>query len=260
MAEACQTGQAAQGAGRAARPGRRGRRNGLTLKRAAAVRAVRVTINREAVMEVEYWIVAIVAAAVALVAGFIGGRMSSASQRQVEAMARERDEAREQAEKVRAEVNQHFEESARMFGKLASDYRTFFEQFAHTAQKLGLSEGRARELLQQADPNLVSDEQAASAADAAGSAAGGASAAEPASADAGPETDAAAHAPGSSGEAETPADDSADTARDAAAPATGTSGAAETPADDGADTASAASGTAPAGGGEGEPDDTARRA
>lgn len=117
-------------------------------------------------MEAEYWILSILAVVVALVAGFIGGRMSSASQREVEAMARERDEAREEAENVRAEVNRHFEDSARMFGKLASDYRTFFQQFSRTAQNLGLSEGRARELLQQADPSLVSGRGAGSASDA----------------------------------------------------------------------------------------------
>jgi uncharacterized membrane-anchored protein YhcB (DUF1043 family) len=106
-------------------------------------------------METEYWVLSIIAIVLALVAGFIGGRMSAPRQRRVEAMEQERDTAREEAEAVRAEVNRHFEESARMFGKLASDYRTFFQQFAQTAQNLGLSEGRARELLEEADPNLV---------------------------------------------------------------------------------------------------------
>ncbi len=106
-------------------------------------------------METEYWVLSIIAIVLALVAGFIGGRMSAPRQRRVEAMEQERDAAREEAEAVRAEVNRHFEESARMFGKLASDYRTFFQQFAQTAQNLGLSEGRARELLDEADPNLV---------------------------------------------------------------------------------------------------------
>lgn len=106
-------------------------------------------------METEYWVLSIIAIVLALVAGFIGGRMSAPRQRRVEAMEQERDAAREEAEAVRAEVNRHFEESARMFGKLASDYRTFFQQFAQTAQNLGLSEGRARELLEEADPSLV---------------------------------------------------------------------------------------------------------
>ncbi len=106
-------------------------------------------------METEYWVLSIIAIVLALVGGFIGGRMSAPRQRRVEAMEQERDAAREEADAVRAEVNRHFEESARMFGKLASDYRTFFQQFAQTAQNLGLSEGRARELLEEADPNLA---------------------------------------------------------------------------------------------------------
>lgn len=113
-------------------------------------------------METEYWALSIIAIVLALVAGFIGGRMSAPRQRRVEAMEQERDSARDEAEAVRAEVNRHFEESARMFGKLASDYRTFFQQFAQTAQNLGLSEGRARELLEEADPNLVARQAGAS--------------------------------------------------------------------------------------------------
>ena len=126
-------------------------------------------------MGAEYWILAILAVGLALVVGFVGGRMSSANQRQVEAMQKERDTAREEAEAVRAEVSRHFEESARMFGKLAGDYRAFFQQFAQTAQNLGLSEGRARQLLQQADPSLV-EEAPVNAADERGAAPGGAEA------------------------------------------------------------------------------------
>jgi uncharacterized membrane-anchored protein YhcB (DUF1043 family) len=138
-------------------------------------------------METEYWVLSIIAIVLALVAGFVGGRMSAPRQRRVEAMEHERDAAREEAEAVRAEVNRHFEESARMFGKLASDYRTFFQQFAQTAQNLGLSEGRARELLEEADPNLVSRQtarpegpEAAGDGDAGDRASGNAAAAKPA--------------------------------------------------------------------------------
>jgi len=106
-------------------------------------------------MQAQFWILALVAVAVALALGFLGGRMSAPRQRRVEAMEQERDTARREAEEVRTEVNRHFEDSARMFGKLAEDYRTFFQQFAQTAQNLGLSEGQARALLQQADPSLV---------------------------------------------------------------------------------------------------------
>lgn len=94
----------------------------------------------------------------ALLLGFHAGRRSAPAQQRLEALERERDEARAEAERVEGEVARHFEQSARMFGRLADDYRTFFEHFARTAQSLGLSEGRARELLQRADPRLVADQ------------------------------------------------------------------------------------------------------
>lgn len=107
-------------------------------------------------MAPEYWILIIVAAALAAgILGFFGGRASAPGERRIREMARERDEARSEAEQVRGEVARHFDESARMFGRLAQDYRAFFEHFAETAQNLGMSEGRARELLHRADPRIV---------------------------------------------------------------------------------------------------------
>ena len=124
-------------------------------------------------MEAEHWVLVAVAVAAALAIGFVAGRFSAPTQRRVEEMARERDAAKAEVESVRKEVNRHFEESARMFGKLASDYRSFFQQFTRTAQNLGLSEGHARSLLQQADPSLVADkapaQRPAAATDADGS-------------------------------------------------------------------------------------------
>jgi len=107
-------------------------------------------------VSVEYWIIIVIGVGlIAAAVGFFGGRSSAAGEQQVREMAAERDAAKGEAEEMRAEVSRHFEESARMFGRLASDYRSFFEHFAQTAQNLGMSEGRARELLEQADPRLV---------------------------------------------------------------------------------------------------------
>jgi hypothetical protein len=94
------------------------------------------------------------AAVVAAITGFVVGRAAAPNERRVREMERERDAARAEAEKVRGEVDRHFEESARMFGRLADEYRSFFEHFAQTAQNLGMSEGRARSLLQRANPRL----------------------------------------------------------------------------------------------------------
>lgn len=115
-------------------------------------------------MTEEYWLVAAFGLAVALGIGFFLGRRTAPTQGEVQTAQKERDEACAEVDRVRGEVARHFEESANMFGRLADDYRTFFEQFAQTAQNLGLSEGRARELLQQADPKLVANQSAPSAA------------------------------------------------------------------------------------------------
>jgi len=112
-------------------------------------------------MPAEYWTLLVVAAVGAAAAGFVVGRVTAAGEQRVRALEKERDAARAEAASVRAEVGTHFEESARMFGRLANDYRSFFEHFARTAQNLGMSEGRARELLHRADPRLVADAPAA---------------------------------------------------------------------------------------------------
>lgn len=117
-------------------------------------------------MTTEYWVLAVIGGLMVLALAFFAGRSVSPQQRRLEEMRRERDEARAEAERVEGEVARHFEQSARMFGRLADDYRLFFEHFAETAQNLGLSEGRARELLQRADPRLVGDQTAAGAGDA----------------------------------------------------------------------------------------------
>jgi len=112
-------------------------------------------------MTEEYWLVAAFGLAIALALGFVLGRRSAPTQHEVVNAQKERDEACAEVDRVRGEVTRHFEESATMFGRLADDYRTFFEQFAQTAQNLGVSEGRTRELLRQADPRLVADQSTA---------------------------------------------------------------------------------------------------
>lgn len=116
-------------------------------------------------MSAQYWLLVVAGVIVALVLGFYAGRRSAPTQQRLEALETERDEARTEAERVQGEVARHFEQSARMFGRLADDYRSFFEHFARTAQNLGLSEGRARELLQRADPRMVADQTGGVSAD-----------------------------------------------------------------------------------------------
>lgn len=114
-------------------------------------------------MAVEYWMLVALAVVAALVAGFFLGRGSAPTQQRLKALEQERDEARAEVQRVEKEVASHFEQSARMFGRLADDYRSFFEHFARTARNLGLSEGRARELLQRADPRMVAEQSTTAA-------------------------------------------------------------------------------------------------
>lgn len=120
-------------------------------------------------MSPEFWIGLIVATGLAF---FIGRK--SASKRadtlstRLDTLQAELDTTREQAETARAEardkaaavedgVTSHFEQSAVLFGKLAQDYRAFFEHFSTSAQQLGVSEGVARQLLAQLDEPLISE-------------------------------------------------------------------------------------------------------
>jgi len=107
----------------------------------------------------EVWIIIVLAASV--LSGWIGyaaARKGAPKQSELDAMASELDEARQQAESVQANVSEHFEQSALLFGKLAADYREFLDHFSASAQNLGLSESRARELIEQGFQPLLTHE------------------------------------------------------------------------------------------------------
>ncbi|MGE0624093.1 MAG: DUF1043 family protein [Pseudomonadales bacterium] len=107
----------------------------------------------------EIWIVLLLA--VAGLSGWAGYFLASRrapKRAELDALAAELDEARRRAESVQAGVDEHFEQSARLFGKLAGDYREFLEHFAGSAQSLGLSETRTRELVQQSFQPLLTHE------------------------------------------------------------------------------------------------------
>ena len=111
-------------------------------------------------MGFEVWI-AIVLLASAL-SGWIGyayARKDAPKQAEIDAMAAELEQAREQAESVQDNVSEHFEQSAMLFGKLAADYREFLDHFSASAQNLGLSESRARELIEQGFQPLLTHEE-----------------------------------------------------------------------------------------------------
>ena len=110
-------------------------------------------------MGIEVWIVLLLlASAGSAWAGYTVARGKGPSQKDLDALEAELDEARQQAQSVQANVNEHFEQSAVLFGRLAKDYREFLDHFSSSAQSLGLSEGRARELLEQGFQPLLTHE------------------------------------------------------------------------------------------------------
>jgi uncharacterized membrane-anchored protein YhcB (DUF1043 family) len=116
-------------------------------------------------VSIEIWILLLVGvAAVAAAVGYAIARRNAPSEAELEALREELAGARSDAEAVQSSVNEHFEQSAVLFGKLAKDYREFLEHFSTSAQELGLSEGRARELLEQGFQPLLTHEAVIDAA------------------------------------------------------------------------------------------------
>lgn len=110
-------------------------------------------------MGFEVWIVIVLAASG--LSGWIGyayARKGAPKQSELDALAAELEEARGAHESVQSNVNEHFEQSALLFGKLAADYREFLDHFSSSAQSLGLSESRARELIEQGFQPLLTHE------------------------------------------------------------------------------------------------------
>lgn len=110
-------------------------------------------------MGFELWIaIVLVASGLSGGIGYFWAKKRAPSQAGLDALSAELDEARSQSESVQSNVNEHFEQSAMLFGKLASDYREFLEHFSSSAQSLGLSEGKARELIEQGFQPMLTHE------------------------------------------------------------------------------------------------------
>jgi uncharacterized membrane-anchored protein YhcB (DUF1043 family) len=139
-------------------------------------------------MGFEVWIVIVlVASGLSGWIGFAYANKDAPKQSDVDAMAAELEEARQQADSVQANVSEHFEQSAMLFGKLAADYREFLDHFESSAQNLGLSEARARELIEQGFQPLLTHQEAEGSVVAEAQAAAAETAAAEAAADAEPE-------------------------------------------------------------------------
>lgn len=69
------------------------------------------------------------------------------------------ERAQASAETTRDDIDEHFETSAALFGKLAQDYRDLFEHWADSATRLGVSETRAGAIIDQARSRLLEDDR-----------------------------------------------------------------------------------------------------
>jgi len=109
---------------------------------------------------VELWIALFAALAIGATVGFVFAKRNAPKKSELEALRDQLHTAQTETAEIREGVSDHFEQSAVLFGRLAQDYRSFVEHFSESAQTLGISEGHARELLEQATQPLVSHDAA----------------------------------------------------------------------------------------------------
>ena len=94
-------------------------------------------------------------AVLAAVAAFVVGRMTSPEKSRAAMMQKELERTQTELDRMRGEVNDHFEQSARLFGRLAQDYRALYDHYSESALKLGFLESEDAKLLELSDPHLV---------------------------------------------------------------------------------------------------------
>lgn len=111
-------------------------------------------------MTVELWIALFAALAIGATVGFVFAKRNAPKKSELDALRDQLHTAQTETAEIREGVSDHFEQSAVLFGRLAQDYRSFVEHFSESAQTLGISEGHARELLEQATQPLVSHDAA----------------------------------------------------------------------------------------------------
>jgi uncharacterized membrane-anchored protein YhcB (DUF1043 family) len=110
------------------------------------------------IMALETLFLLLLAVAGAAVIGFALGRFSAPGERNCQLLQTELDRSRDELDAVRNKVDDHFSESARLFGTLAHDYHALFDHFAQTARQLGLDERETRDLLSPAMRRLPAGE------------------------------------------------------------------------------------------------------
>lgn len=84
----------------------------------------------------EIWVAVIIAFFIGSLVGYLGFAFSSASARKQQKLAQELDLAKTQIQTQKAQIEQHFEESAHLLATLAEDYKKLYTHLAQSSQTL----------------------------------------------------------------------------------------------------------------------------
>ena len=110
-------------------------------------------------MTIEIFIIGLLLIAATGVVGFYVGRGGSAERARIAVLEAELTETEKKLSERQAGIDEHFEESAELFGRLAQDYRALFQHFASDAAKLGLGDARSQQILDTVRARLLTDER-----------------------------------------------------------------------------------------------------
>lgn len=84
----------------------------------------------------DWWVTALLALAAGLAGGFLLGRQSDSAVRRSRELDRELHEARDELERYRAQVAEHFSSTADLVNTMTANYRAVYEHLANGAQQL----------------------------------------------------------------------------------------------------------------------------
>lgn len=89
-------------------------------------------------------------AVVAVVIGFLVGRLTAPRERQFQETRSELERVQKERDELRDSVENHFQHTAALFGNLSRDYRALYLHFAEGARSMGLGEEPAQRLIEEA--------------------------------------------------------------------------------------------------------------
>jgi len=93
------------------------------------------------------WPAIIVSAVVALFFGFLVGRFAGGSRKKADQLAAELEEKKEETERYRRQVDEHFDKTATLFVSMAGSYKELFDHLSSGYEQL--SDKSARDLFRE---------------------------------------------------------------------------------------------------------------